>query len=139
MCIRDSFPDIVHLSSAGNNCSAHIESVGRRLIPNSLEDQVLVTLCTLSESMHEAAVSFDEIVVAHFTVRDAAIADLVLEHIAHDDQFSDIAWSFEVSEELPIDNDRVLVAMEIVALSPDSDDALVSRYGRHRHSDQIGS
>lgn len=133
------FPDIVHLSSAGNNCSAQIESAGTRQIPNTLEGQVLVTLCTLAESMQETAVSFDEIVEAQFSVRDASLVDLVLEHIAKESRFADLNWSVEVSEELPIDNDRVLVAMEIVALSADSDEALVSRYGRQRESDQIGS
>jgi len=89
--------------------------------------------------MQEAAVSVDEIVEAQFIVRDKAIAELVLEHIAKDELFADLDWSVEVSNELPIDNDRVLVAMEIVALSPDSDDALVLRYGRRSLSDQIGS
>lgn len=133
------FPGIVHLSSAGNNCTVHIQSAGRRQIPHSLEEQVLVTLCTLAESMQEAAVSFDEVVEAQFTVRDEAIAELVLEHIANDELFAELDWSVEISDELPIDNDRVLVAMEIVALSPDSDDALVLRYGRRPLSDQIGS
>jgi hypothetical protein len=115
-------PLIVDLSTTGNNCPA--TRTRHLIIATSLEGQLEDALCTLEILMVEAAVSPTEIVEARFLVRTQADADNVRRLLESRRGLGDTHWDIRLAANLPISNDAVRLSLRIIALSPESDDAL---------------
>lgn len=115
-------PDIVSLSSAGNNCSRLRHS--SPFIAEGLAEQLETTFCTLREAMAEALVAPDEVVEGRALVRSAADAQELAALLAARPPIAGLVWDIRLVDELPIDNQAVRLSMQLVALSPNSDAAL---------------